>query len=577
MNLGISQLHHAYRHGTISVRQLMQHVMQAIDHAPKEIWIARTPQKLLDVWIDRLERLPPKHLPLYGIPFAVKDNIDIAGLPTTAGCAACAALATRSATVVERLMEAGAIPVGKTNMDQLATGLTGTQSAYGTVPNRFASGYIAGGSSSGSAAALAYNLCSFSLGTDTAGSGRIPAAFNDRVGFKPSRGLVSMRGILPCCRTLDCVSIFTYDAADAMRVFDVLHGLDAEDPYSRAIPECSEKNSGFVRMGVPYRGQLEFFGNDAYERAFRRAISRLEVSGCILVEIDFQPFLEAGQLLNDGAWIYERYATLGSLVEKYPQAILPAIQAIIKPKEVVHPSQVFKDLYRLQELKVKTDQIMSGIDLLLTPTAGTIYRVDEVLLDPLVMNANLGYYTQYTNVLDYSAIALPAGMAGEMPFGITLAAPTFRDRKVLFSALRLESTLSENRLLAVVGPHLSGGERHHELESLGAQFVEATRTAPKYHMYAFQHEGLWEPALIRCQKDGVSCYCEVYEISSPAFEHFARQVHSPLAIGTVELQDGQVVHGFIGEGIIAEIGRDISVRADWRLVSGTDLKPGVAR
>jgi len=576
MNLGISQLHHAYRHGTISVRQLIHQVVQAMDQSPAEIWITRTPQKLLDVWIDRLEHLSPKQLPLYGIPFAVNDNIDIVGLPTTVGCSVCSAQATRSATVVERLIEAGAIPVGKTTMDQFATGLTGMQSSYGIVPNRFAPGYIAGGSSSGSAAALAYNVCSFALGTDTAGSGRIPAAFNDIVGLKPSHGVVSTRGVFPCCRTLDCVSIFAYDASDAMRVFEVVQGVDAEDPYSRAIPDCSEKNNGFVKIGIPYRNQLEFFGNDAYERAFRRAVSRLEVAGCILVEIDFQPFLEAGRLLDEGAWIYERYATVGAFIEKHSQAVLPTIQAIIKPKEVVHPSQVFKDLYRLQELKVKTDQIMSGVDLLLTPTAGTIYRTDEVLLDPLGVNKNLGYYTHYMNLLDYSAIALPAGMAGETPFGITLVAPTFGDRKVLSYAVRLESTLSENRLLAVVGSHLSGGERHHELESLGAQFVEATRTAPKYHMFAFQQDGLWKPALVRCQNGGVSCYCEVYEISSPAFEHFARRVHSPLAIGKLELQDGQVVHGFIGEGIIAEIGRDISAIADWRLVNVSDLKSGVA-
>ena len=567
--LTIKNLLHQYRTGLTTVRRRLTELYRAASEAPAGIWISLISEAQLEQYLARLERLPPDSLPLYGIPFAVKDNIDLAGLPTTAACPAYAYTPERSARVVELLVEAGAVPLGKTNMDQFATGLVGVRSPYGVTPNRLAPGYVAGGSSSGSAAALTHGLCSFSLGTDTAGSGRIPAAFNELVGVKPSRGLLSTRGVVPACRTLDCVSIFALTLEDAEILLEVTAKFDPEDAYSRAAPKVNPLPRRW-KFGVPRDEELEFFGNCAYRDAFSRAVRRMEAAGGKRVTIDFAPFLAAARLLYEGPWVFERYAAVGGFIESHPGAALPVIETIITPGQTPHPSEVFRGMYRLQECKAKADAELAKVDLLLTPTAGTIYRIDEVEADPIRLNSNLGYYTNYMNLLDYAALAIPAERAGKLPFGVTLVGRAFDDGRLLEAARRFR--LAEPYTVAVCGAHLAGMPLHSELEELGARFLGSAETAPRYRMYALEKGSVPKPALLRTEKDGTSFYVELYELSENAFARFVARIPPPLGLGMLELRDGSRVPGFIGETVAAECGRDISGFADWRAYIRTCTK-----
>lgn len=560
MNLRINTLRQQYARGTLTAGQVLRGLYQQCQRAPKGIWIELVPPTMLEACIAQLEQHPPGSLPLYGIPFAIKDNIDLAGVPTTAACPAYRYVPERSATVVDKLIAAGAVPLGKTNMDQFATGLVGTRSPHGVTPNKLAPDHITGGSSSGSAAALAHGLCSFALGTDTAGSGRVPAAFNGVVGLKPSRGILSTTGVVPACRSLDCVSIFALDSCDALTVLDAASGADAGDAYSRVAPDLPPFPAGW-RFGVPRAEQLEFFGNTHYAVAYHQYVSQLEHAGGVRCEINFAPFIEAARLLYQGPWVFERHAAVGEFIEAHPEAVLPIIRQIITPEKIPHPADVFKAMHRLQALKRHADTVFADVDLIVTPTTGTIYRVDEVLANPLQLNTNLGYYTNYLNLLDYSAVAIPAGCAGGLPFGITLVGKTFAERQLLTLATQLETP---RHTLAVCGAHLRGQPLHHELQNLGAVFIEATTSAPKYKMYAFTAGALSKPALLRTPEGGVACYVELYELSAKAFALLTAAISAPLAIGKIELADGRRVSGFIGEADVAGYGRDISHFADWR-------------
>lgn len=561
-DLAITPLLCAYRDGTLSPRTLLTHLRETCDAAPREIWISRTGEEQLEGYLKRLERHSPAELPLYGIPFAVKDNIDVAGLPTSAACPQYRYHPERSAHVVELLIEAGAVPIGKTNMDQFATGLVGVRSPYGVVPNRLAPGYVAGGSSSGSAAALAYGLCSFALGTDTAGSGRVPAAFQELIGVKPSRGILSCRGVVPACRSLDCVSLFTRNLEDAERLLELTAKFDPEDAYSRPLPQGPSLKRPW-KFGIPRREDLEFFGRESYRKAFERAVRRMEAAGGECVEIDFTPFRTAARMLYEGPWVFERFAAVGAFLKEHPGAALPVIESIILPKETPHPSEVFRAMYRLQECKAAADAEMNKVDLLLTPTAGTIYRIEEVEADPIRLNSNLGYYTNYMNLLDYSALAVPAERAENLPFGVTLVGKAFEDRKLLEAARLFRD--AERYPIAVCGAHLRGMPLHAELEELGARFLESTKTAPCYRMFALDAGPVPKPALIRTEKGkGAACYLELYDLSAEAFAKFVSRIPAPLGIGKVILEDGRSVPGFLGEGLTAESGHDITALADWR-------------
>ncbi len=394
-----------------------------------KVWIHLAPVAALAARVDELERRGPGGLPLYGIPFAVKDNIDVAGQPTTAACPEFAYTPAESSPVVQALVDAGAIAIGKTNLDQFATGLVGTRSPYGACTNTFDKHYVSGGSSSGSGVAVAAGLASFALGTDTAGSGRVPAAFNNIVGLKPTKGLLSTRGMVPACRSLDCVSIFALTTDDARAVLDVVRGFDALDPWSRRAGAAPLPDAlAGCRIGVPRASQLEFFGNRDAERLFGAAVAALERLGARRVEIDFAPFAEAARLLYGGPWVAERYLAIREFFERRPEAVFPVTREIVAGAAKYRAADAFAAEYRLQEIRRAVEPVWKEIDLLVTPTAGTIYTIDEVNADPIRLNTNLGYYTNFMNLLDLAAIAVPAGFQQNgLPFGITLAAPAFSD------------------------------------------------------------------------------------------------------------------------------------------------------
>lgn len=576
MDYRISSLLNAYRNHKLSPRAVIDESLRRIENAPSSIWISRESSEQLDAYLKRLDAHSPADLPLYGIPFAVKDNIDLEGLPTTAACPDFSYRPKRSAFIVERLVELGAIPLGKTNMDQFATGLVGIRSPYGAIPNRFAPEYISGGSSSGSAAALAYGLCSFSLGTDTAGSGRVPAAFNNLVGVKPTRGLLSTSGVVPACKSLDCVSIFALNHSDARYILAIAAAEDIEDDYSRSAPWCgngkAERLPENWTFGVPENSELDFFGNEDFRKAFDKAVSVFEKAGGKKVSISFSPFLEAARLLYEGPWVFERYEAVGKFIEEHPDSIHPVTRSIIAPKRIPHPSEVFTGFHRLQGKKKIADREFSKVDVLLTPTVGTIYRTGEVEKDPIRLNSNLGYYTNYMNLLDYSALAIPAGFSNSsdpavtrFPFGVTIVGKAFDDFKLFDVAEKVAPLFESKIVFAVCGAHLKGEALHDEISH--AEFLESARTAQEYRMFAISDGKIQKPAILAGgEKD---FYVELYAMNAADFGKFVAQIPAPLGIGKIKLSDGRFVSGFIGDSSILENAekfsvQDISGLGDWR-------------
>lgn len=439
MNLTIAHLQAQYLDRSLRpvdlVRQLDAEIGDANSH---NIWIRRLTLDEMLAYAENLEGKDPAKLPLYGIPFAIKDNIDLAGVPTTAGCPDFAFMPQKSASVVQKLIDAGAIPIGKTNLDQFATGLVGTRSPYGACKNSINADYISGGSSAGSAVSVALNMASFSLGTDTAGSGRVPAAFNNLVGIKPSLGLISTTGVLPACRTLDCVSIFSKNVIDAEKVLQVAQGFDDDDAYSRQVPAITSVIGNRFIFGVPRPSQLVFFGNVEVPLLFQQAIEKLEKAGGKAVEIDFAPFIETAQLLYEGPWVAERYAAIRECFDAKPEAIFPTTRQIISHAATFSAADTFNAMYKLKALQRKAEAVWCDIDVLITPTAGTIYTMAEVQGDPVKTNTNLGYYTNFMNLLDMAAIAVPTGFYGNgIGFGVTLSAPAFSDNALLNLAKKL--------------------------------------------------------------------------------------------------------------------------------------------
>lgn len=441
MNLQISHLRNLYLSGELIPRDLVKQLDVEIgfDNS-KNIWIQRlTLAEMLD-YAKQLEGKDIANLPLYGIPFAIKDNIDLANIPTTAACPEYAYTPTKSATVVQKLIDAGAIPIGKTNLDQFATGLVGTRSPYGAVNNSFNPEYISGGSSAGSAVSVALGMASFSLGTDTAGSGRVPASFNNLVGHKPTCGLLSTQGVVPACRTLDCVSIFALTAKDAATVLASAQGFDEQDAYSREASIASLTIPAVFTFGVPKPEQLAFFENPETPQLFQQAIKQLEAIGGKAVEIDFAPFLETARLLYEGPWVAERYAAIREFFEKNPDAIFPVTKQIIGGAAKFNAVDAFNAYYKLKALQRKASKVWDDIDVMVTPTVGTIYTIAEVNAAPVVCNSNLGYYTNFMNLLDFSATAVPTGFQADgLPFGVTICATAFSDEALLNLATSIQN------------------------------------------------------------------------------------------------------------------------------------------
>jgi allophanate hydrolase len=438
--LQIGCLRSAFLSGELSASELIERVLTRIAKwDDPALWIARTSDTALRqraFELDEAVAADPdliKRLPLFGIPFAVKDNIDVAGMPTTAACPSFAYAPLETAPVVRLLLSAGAVLVGKTNLDQFAAGLVGTRSPYGVPRNPFDARYIPGGSSSGSAVAVAAGLASFALGTDTAGSGRVPAAFNNIVGLKPTRGLLSTRGVVPACRSLDCVSIFALSAQDAVAVLDVAARFDLHDPLAREASSAELRRFGpQPRFGVPPASDLEFFGDREAESLFAAAIAKLEEIGGTRAKAAFAPFRDAGPLLYSGPWLAERLHATQALLDDDPGAILPVTRSIIEKGGHYSALDAYRAQYELAQLKREADLAFESIDVLLLPTTGTIYEKAAVAADPFRLNTNLGLYTSFVNLLDLTAIAVPSGFRKNgLPFGISLIAPAFAERALL--------------------------------------------------------------------------------------------------------------------------------------------------
>ena len=585
-SLLIDELSARYRNGAETPASVMEAVLRQMDECADGIWITRLSRERVMEYALALAGKAPDSLPLYGIPFAIKDNIDLARVPTTAGCPAYTFVPSRSATVVQKLIDAGAIPVGKTNLDQFATGLVGTRSPYGVCRNSVDAAFISGGSSSGSAVAVASGLVSFALGTDTAGSGRVPAAFNNLIGLKPTFGLLSTSGVVPACRSLDCVSIFALSASDADRVFQAARGYDELDAYSRQPEEIAARAMGSTRrFGVPRPEQLEFCGDTEYQRLFAAAIEKLAALGWERVEIDLAPFIDAARLLYEGPWIAERSVAVGEFVAANPDAVHPVTRQIIAGAGSASAVDLFRAQHRLMELKRVTASTWKQIDVLVTPTAPTIFRIDEVLRDPIALNLKLGHYTNFVNLLDLAGVAVPAGFRSDgLPSGVTLVAPAGTEALLLQLASELHhaSVATTGALqtpvpsprqpasgpgfisVAVCGAHMDGLPLNHQLRTRGARFLSATRTSPAYRFFALPGGPPERPGLVRVASGGAAVDVEVWSVPEQSFGSFVAGIPSPLGIGKVELSDGSWCPGFICEASATENAREITQLGGWR-------------
>ena len=524
--------------------------------------------------------------PLWGVPFAVKDNIDVAGMPTTAACPAYAYTPTRSAAVVDRLVAAGAILVGKTNLDQFATGLVGVRTPYPVPRNAIDPSLVPGGSSSGSAVAVARGLVAFALGTDTAGSGRVPAALNNIVGLKPTRGAISALGVVPACRSLDCVSIFSGTVADAWAVLSVAAGYDTEDAWSRPVAMGGMALPPLVRLGVPNAASLKV-GSDIAGAAFEAALAVMPDFGAPPKPVDLTPFFTVAALLYEGAWVAERYAAIRDFIEAQPDALHPVTRQIIEGARRLSAADAFAGQYRLAELARATGPVWDEIDVLAVPSIPDISTRDDVAADPIGANARLGIYTNFVNLLDLAAIAVPGPFRSDgRPAGVTLIAPAGRDGLLAAMAARIhaaagvtigatgravpaaprsESTAPPGTIaLAVVGAHLSGMPLNGELTRRGATFVRAASTAGEYCLYPLPGGPPQRPGLVRVKHGGCSIAVEVWALDPAAFGDFVAAIPAPLGIGTLRLVDGTSVMGFLCEAAALDGARDITGYGGWR-------------
>ena len=583
--LDLQSLKNAYAEGRMTPSALMRNLAACLDAYPDEaVWIYRRPVAALIAAGAALEARGPeaKALPLYGVPFAVKDNIDVAGVPTTAGCPAFSYVPEETAPVVAALEAAGALFIGKTNLDQFATGLNGTRSPYGAPRCVFNRDYVSGGSSSGSAVAVAAGLVSFALGTDTAGSGRVPAAFNNIVGWKPSKGLLSTRGVVPACRSIDCVSVFALSAADARTVAAVAGVFDAGDPFARAFaPRPLDLQAPVI--GIP--SKPDYCGDTASEAIYKETVARAEALGFKVETFDYTPLAEAAALLYGGPLVAERYAAVGAFIEAHEGETNEVVRKLILAGKDRSAIDLFSAQHRLAELKRVIDAMWQRFDALLLPTAPTIYTVAAMEADPVTLNSNLGLYTNFVNLLDCAAIAVPAGFCGDgLPFGVTLVGPAMSDFDLGVLADRLHRASNAGggaaRIapkpmndapvpglidIAVVGAHLTGEPLNHELTSRGGVFVRAAKTAADYRFFALANTAPPKPGLKReAGFEGTGIALEIWRLTAKAFGEFTAGVPAPLAIGTVTLEDGRMVKGFVAEPAAFEGARDITEFGGWR-------------
>ncbi|MGX4774572.1 allophanate hydrolase [Bradyrhizobium guangdongense] len=578
----------AHRAGTVTPAQTVARTYQRIrDHNDPAIFISLRDERGAIAEAEKLAEKDAASRPLYGVPVAVKDNIDALGFATTAACPAFSYMPMHDSTAVERLRAAGAIIIGKTNLDQFATGLVGVRSPYGIPKNSLREDLIPGGSSSGSAVAVGAGLVPLSLGTDTAGSGRVPAMLNNIVGLKPSLGMISTAGLVPACRTLDCISVFALTVDDAALALSVMAGPDAADPFSRDRPlQPLTPFPANLRLGVPRKGQLIFFGDKKAEAAYADTLQRWTALGAKLVEFDLEPFYETARLLYEGPWVAERYLVTKDLLASAPDAIHPVTREITAAGARLTAAETFSALYRLQGLLKIAERTFAKIDALVLPTAPTTYTTAQVLANPIELNSRLGTYTNFVNLLDLCGLAVPASMRADgIPFGITLLAPAGRDAMLaslgrVFHAdtgltlgakgvvqaplVTPPASSSDDIPIAVVGAHLSGMALNSELKALNATLIEAARTAPDYKLYALKTTPP-KPGLLRVKAgNGASIELEIWSLSAAAFGKFVNAIPAPMAIGTIRLADGRDVKGFLVEPEVLSQARDITAYGGWR-------------
>ena len=578
------------------LRRRWQQLQQLSEPARDPAWISLATEAQLEAQLAVLEQRDPATCPLYGVPFAVKDNIDVAGWITTAACPDFAHVAARTAHVVEQLQQAGAVLLGKTNLDQFATGLVGTRSPYGSVPNVFSAQHISGGSSSGSASVVARGLVAFALGTDTAGSGRVPAGFNNLIGCKPTPGIVSTAGVVPACKTLDCVSLLTLTAADAATVFAVMAGPGAPGPAEPVFSRPAQSRYALParpRVGVP---RDPFFVSAAYRLLYDASCRHLTALQCEQGLFDLAPFAEVAALLYQGPWAAERYAVAGPLIERAAPGLDAVVAEVISVGKCFSAVDAFNALYRVRELEAQTRKVWDEFDVLMVPTAPNLPTAAEVAAEPVLRNSELGTYTNFVNLLGLSAIAVPFGFTDDgLPFGVTFIAPGGSDWALLefaaqwqrSRALPLGAKLRELQAadiliagtppgslpLAVVGAHLSGMPLNHQLVDIGARLRAVTATAARYRLYALQGTMPSKPGLVRSD-GGAQIAVEVYDVPVAAVGGFLAGIAAPLGLGRVELQDGTWVNGFICEPWALQDAGDITAYGGWRnyLAAGAKKK-----
>jgi len=592
LSLDLTTLRTAYTTGTLTPSALIGEIWQRLEaHGDPAVWIHRLTRDELLAHAQRVEARGLATQPLYGVPFAIKDNIDLAGAPTTAACPGFAYTPVESAFVVQRLLDAGAIPIGKTNLDQFATGLVGVRSPYGVPRNPFHPEMISGGSSSGSAVAVAAGLVSFALGTDTAGSGRVPAAFNNLVGLKPTKGVLSTRGVVPACRSLDCVSVFAFTVEDASAVAAVAGGFDVSDPFARSAPSAIFGAASAVptsfRFGVPAAEQLEWFGDTLSSDCFASAIRTLESLGGTKVEIDFTPFRDAARQLYEGPWVAERWSALRAFHAEHADAFFPITRKIIEGGAKLFAVDAFEASYKLATLRRAADATWTKVDTMLLPTAPTIYTRTQVEADPITLNTRLGTYTNFANLFDTAALAVPTGFRSDgLPFGVTLFGPAWSDARLAalggalhratsskagatglaLPAAPLAPSASTGEIaLAVVGAHLTGQPLNGQLTTLGARLLRTTHTTDAYRLHALAGTVPPKPGLVRgAPGSGAAIEVEVWALTPAAFGTFVAAIPPPLGIGTLQLTDGSTVKGFICEPSALAGAKDITSFGGWR-------------
>jgi allophanate hydrolase len=566
------------------IAQVYERIAQVADPA---IFITLIPQDQVLAAAEALGPYDPS-MTLWGVPFAVKDNIDVAGCPTTAACPAFAYQPAKDAFVVSKLKAAGALCIGKTNLDQFATGLVGVRSPYGVPLNALDPAIVPGGSSAGSAVAVAQGIVTLALGTDTAGSGRVPAALNNIVGLKPTLGALSASGVVPACRSIETVSIFGLTVEDAWRAYQVTCAYDPADAYARrfSAPDLCAAPP-VLRVGIPSATSIRFFGDAVQSASFDASVDLLRDAGAVITEVDFTPLFAVAAMLYDGAWVAERYTVIEDLLRVDPEAILPVTRKIIGKAESLSAADAFRGMYRLKELARLAEPALSGLDLLCVPTIPTFYTVRDLQDDPVTPNSNFGTYTNFVNLLDMCGLAVPTPARSDgRPGSVTLLAKAGQDHLLAAAALGLEAaegrTLgatswpivrkpqqpqlsAETITIAVCGAHMSGLPLNGDLVARGAAFIRKARTSADYKFFALPGGPPHRPGLVRVEPGhGAEIALELWSIPLGNFGGLMRTVPSPLGIGTVRLSSGEEVFGFLCEGQAVQGARDITDFADWR-------------